>query len=542
MSLEIRIEGVSGPQLVSDYLAGREALAPFFAGFPWDPEAYRRKAEEVEGRFDRSARARMAEAIRPASPRAAERLARLVDEGGVLVTTGQQAGLFGGPLFTVHKALSAVRLAEALEGVLGRPALPLFWVASDDHDWDEVRRTAVLDVDNRLRRLELPASPDGASPPMSRRPLGEDVEPTLAQLRGALPDTDFSGELLEALRRAYRPERTVAAAFADLLVDLLAPFDVLLVDSAHPRVKELAVPVLLRELEGSEAHEERLRRQTERLRAAGYHAQVPILPGATNVFLDEEEGGRERLIREDGRLVLRRSGRPRAAGDVLARVEREPERFSPNVLLRPVVETAIFPTVAYVAGPGELSYFAQIGCLFRDHGFQPPLVFPRFSVTLIEGKVRKVLDKFDLPPEELAHPMHEVAGRILRDDLPEPVREAVGGLRRSIGEGYGRLESAARGIDPTLKGPIGSARGAAFHELEQVERKIVHHLKVRREVELEQLEKAAANLFPEGQPQERILNPFQYLVRYGRGLLAEVATRLEVRLDRPLPRWRGPEC
>lgn len=532
LNLEIRVSRLDGPTLVQDYYACAPALAPFFAGWPWDPEVYRRKAEEVDRRFDAGRRRRMAEAIRATTPAAAAKLERVANGEGVFVTTGQQAGLFGGPLFTVYKILTAVRLAEALEPVLGRPVVPLFWVASDDHDWEEVNHVHVVDGSNAVQRIavEGEGEAEGVGSSMARRRLGAGVEAALGRLADLMPQTSFAASYLELLRRAYRPERTVAQAFGDVIAELFAEFDLLVVDPAHPVVKELSAGVLALELERSAEHEALLARQSSGLEAAGYHVQVGVLPGAANVFF-EDEAGRERLVAEDGGWVLRRTRRRLETEELRALLESEPGRFSPNVLLRPVVESAVFPTVAYVAGPSELSYYAQVRCLFQAHGMEMPVVYPRASVTLIEAKVRKVLDKFGLGVEDFRRPTHEVAARVLREELPEDVVEALAWLRRALGEGYGRLAEAAKKVDATLGGPVIGARNAAYVQLEEVEKKIAAHLKTRNAVGLEQLEKARTNLFPLGQPQERVLSVMPYLARYGPELLQAIAGQLAVELE-----------
>lgn len=203
---------------------------------------------------------------------------------------------------------------------------------------------------------------------------------------------------------------------------------------------------------------------------------------------------------------------------------------SPNVLLRPVVEAAVFPTVAYVAGPGEIAYLAQLAPLFEAHGVSAPVVVPRRTVTLVESKIRKVLDKFGLEPPALDRAFHELAGDIARDELPGSVREALGRLKGSIGQGTAALTEAARDVDPTLKGPISHARSVAFDAVAEAEKKIVQAVKRENEIALQQLEKAQLHLYPGGTPQERRLNVFYYLVRYGEELLTELLARLE-----PLP-------
>jgi bacillithiol synthase len=541
VKLEIRIEEPGDARLVRDYRAGAGELAPYFTGSPWDPAAYRRKAEEISGRVDGAARAVAAAAVRPLTAAAAARLERIAGGEGFFVTTGQQAGLFTGPLLTIYKALSAVRLARALEAELGVPVAPLFWVASDDHDWEEVRRAVVLDAGNAVRRIELETTPDAPPASMARRRPGSALAAALQALEAALPPTEFRPALLEAVRRHYAPGATMAAAFAGLLGDLLAPFDLLLVDPAAPVLKRLAAPVLALELARTAEHEALLAEQTRRLVTAGYHAQVPLQPGATNLFVEDEEG-RERLVREDGRFLLRRTKRSLAAPEVAAWLEAEPEAFSPNVLLRPVVESALFPTLAYVAGPGELSYYAQIGCLFRAHGIEMPLVFPRHGATLVEAKVRKVLQKFDMDVPELSASEDRLAARVVRDELPPEVSRALAGLRLGLEEGYAELGAAAAAIDPTLQRPLEGARNTSLAQLDGAEKKVLSHLKKQNEVSLEQLAKARDNLYPGGTPQERVLNVLQYVVRYGPELLPAVAEAMEIRLDAAASTWSGVRC
>ncbi len=263
----------------------------------------------------------------------------------------------------------------------------------------------------------------------------------------------------------------------------------------------------------------------------------------------EDDEGRERLMRGDGQgraggsWTLRASGRPLTDRELWARFEGTPERFSPNVVLRPVVESAVFPTLAYVGGPGEVRYLAQTGCLFAAHGMGMPVVFPRFGITLVEGKVEKVLDKFGLSEEDfLARPVHEVISNVVRDDVPEPVQAAIGEVRKALQEKYQALFEAAQEIDPTLKGPIFSARNEGFRAVSDVEKKIRHHVKLKEETELEQIEKAAVNLVPDGKPQERVVNVHQYLARYGDELVPAILERMTVSLDADVEGWTGVAC
>jgi bacillithiol synthase len=530
LNLAIRAAPIIGGPLIDDYIQGDSGLLSFFAGDPFDPDAYRAKATATRSRFDDESLRAMAPAVRPLSNGARQRLDAIARGEGFFVTTGQQPGLFGGPLYTVYKTLTAIALARRLEALLDAPVLALFWVASDDHDWEEANHVHLLDTDNVLRRLTLDA---GARPPrsMGQRTLGSSAERALDELAQVLPPSEFAPSLLARLRDAYQGGSTVASAFAATLAGLFDGLTLGLVDAQAPAVRLLGAPVIHRELEHAESHEQRMADQTARLEAAGYEAQVPILPGASNVFHEDDAHGRERLLREDGAWVLRASGRRLPDRELRSLLEADPARFSPNVVLRPVVESAVFPTLAYVGGPGEVRYLAQTRVLFEAHGIDMPLVFPRLSVLLVEGKVEKVLERFGLDPASFRRPVPELIAAVVREDVPREVQSALARVRDTVLSGYEALYEAARGVDPTLKGPIFHARNEALRGLGEAEKKIRQHVKLTQQTELEQIEKAAVNLAPLGKPQERVLNVHQYLARYGPGLVAAILERVEESLD-----------
>lgn len=530
LNLEIHVTRLAGPRLVEAYQAGRADALAFYRGSPWELETYRSKVAEIDARFDRESRRRLSDLVRPLSPGAHDKLDSIVNGNGLFVTTGQQPGLFAGPLYTVYKALTAVQLARALESALERPVLPLFWIASDDHDWEEANHVHVVDRLNRLQRIVAPMPEDAPPASMRRRQFGPEIETTLDAFIQALPTTEFAGSLLEQLRTSYRPGQTVARAFEELIAGLLSGFDIALVDGGQPALKAAASDLFERELRLAGEHEMLLSLRSRALEDAGYHVQVPVLPGATNVFY-EDELGRERIFRERDEFVLRRTGRRYPAVALLDALRADPSRFSANVALRPVVESAVFPTVAYVGGPGEVSYFAQLDPLFEAHGIGAPVVFPRHSITLVEAKVRKVLDRFGLDLADFSAPFDQLVTRVAREELPADVTAAIASLRRALREGYERLTRAALGIDPTLEGPLRGARNQTDLRLAAAERRIVSHWKRRHELEIKRLERAAMNLYPAGEPQERILNVHQYLVRYGSELLPAIAERMDVGLN-----------
>lgn len=529
LNLELIVAPPSGAPVVGDYVQGKPDATAFFEGHFSDPSAYEAKAAEVDGRFDRAARERAAEAMHVAPGGDPARLERFVEEGGWVVTTGQQPGLFGGPLYNVYKALTVVRLAEALERRMGRPVLPLFWVGSEDHDWEEANHTAVVGVDNELHEPVLPPPHPELRPSIHRVQVDAGVEAVRDDFLATLPQTDFSGPYFELLREAAVPGSTLATAFRHIMEGLLGRFGIFFTDAAEPALKRASAPVLRRELEDSEKLEEVLAETDRRLQGAGYGLQVSLMEGGVNLFI-ETDAGRERIYRDDGGFRLRTSGDHLSAEEVLARAQDDPSVLSPNVFLRPVVESAVFPTLAYVAGPGEMAYYAQLRDYFSAHGIRMPVIHPRFGATAVETKIRKVLDKFGLDVQALDRPFHEIAGEVTREEMPTEVRRALGSLRGALGKGVGELETAVKVVDPTLKGPVQHVRSQAFAALEEVEKKVVHALKRENEIALAQLEKAQHHLFPRGKPQERVLNPFYYLTRYGPAFLDAAYGRFEVNL------------
>ena len=525
-SLKVESRPLSGTDLAEAWVR-EDSAAAFFPGDPGRMRTYRDRADDVDRRFDDGSREAAARHLTGGGQSGPARLRAFVEQDGFMVTTGQQPGLFGGPLHGLYKAMTAAALARRLEGELGRPVLPVFWVASEDHDWDEARSVHVLDPQNELHAVELPPTGQGApTPPLHRVRAGPEVATALKRFLELHPDTDFSQRWLSILEEAYRPETGLAQAFGEVMGELLKGSGVFLLQAHDRTMKERSLPILLRELEESADRSDALLRRGEELRAAGFDLQVPLLDGATNLFL-EGPAGRERLFREDGGFRQRTSATRLSFDEIRSRAEDDPTTLSPNVLLRPVVESALLPTLSYVAGPGEAAYLAQIAPVFEGHGIARPVVHPRMSLFVLERKVEKVLEKLNLEVEDLSRPPHELAGALARDDLPEAVQAAIGELKGTSMRGAKALERAAVELDPTLEGAVEAFRTRVSGLIEDVEKKIVQSAKRQNETTMAQAAKARAHLYPLGRPQERVLNPFYYLVRYDGAFLDALAGEAE---------------
>jgi len=459
------------------------------------------------------------EALRPAflahGETADARLATLLAGDALCVTTGQQPGLFLGPLYTIYKALSCVALAGRLEAALARPVVPVFWVAGDDHDHLESSQTYVLTPSSEVERLALPErAPDAPLTPMYRTPLGPAVLELLDRLWHAQPDTEFRDQAQAWLGRHYTADETVAGAFAAAIAELLGPLGVVVFRPTDRAAKTAMRPWLLRALDHAGEIDAALVAARTELAAHDRPAPVPVGDGASLVMLEGRDG-RDRLLIDGDGFHLRRSGE-RFTLDQLARLaDDEPERLSPNVLLRPVVESAILPTIGYVGGPGELAYLPQCAPVYAALDVARQLPLPRWSGVVLETRTRKVLDKYDLSLDDLQLPEGQLEQRLVRGELSPDAQTALATLRDTIEREYDVVRDSAMTVDPTLRKPVESARNTALSGVRDVEKRIVSHLKQRNETLVQQVARTRAALFPLGKPQERVLCVPPFLTRYG---------------------------
>jgi uncharacterized protein YllA (UPF0747 family) len=467
----------------------------------WNDHCGRVRSGAAEGWLD---------AILPAitpSGAAGDRLRRAAaDPRGVVVTTGQQPGLFGGPLYTLAKALSALGLADELEQELGIPVAPVFWAATDDADFLEACEAHVADAGG-LHVLRLRKAPPPGTP-MSETPLG-DVSALIEELRLASGSAAHAA-FFELARAAFTGKRTLGDAYVRLLRGLLEPLGIAVMDASHASVRAAARPLLLEALERAP---EIARASTERagaLRQAGFEPQVEDDRGLSPVFVvDGKTGVKRRLSVEEARKGGR-SGFATAA-------------LSPNVLLRPIVERALLPTVSYVAGPGELAYFTQVNAVAATLDRAPVVGVPRWSCTIVEPFVERALARLgaDVAYTDLKD-LHKLERRLATASLPEAVAMAWKRLQEQVHSSVRNLGAAVEGASLMPPTVIEGLERSLAHRLSRAERRLVAAAKRRDDRVRGDLAVASAALFPMGQRQERVLNFVPMLARSGPTLLEDM--------------------
>ena len=437
-------------------------------------------------------------------------MARIQSPGALVVTTGQQPGLFTGPAYAVHKALAAAALAATLTTRWQRPVVPLFWLAGDDHDFAEASHASWLDADGRLHEWHL--APRAASAPqrsMAHERLSPDILTGLRTLEQTLPTGHDRDVTLRWLRTYYVPGQTLHEAYAGAMAELLAPYGVICIDPTGPEFKRAQITVLRHALERATEIDAAL--------AALPPAETGIVAGegATLVFY-EDDAGRDRLLVDGSGFRARRAGTQFTREAMFRELELHPERFSANVLLRPVVEAALLPTVSYVAGPGEYRYLTrQAAILYPLLGVAPQLPVPRWSGTLIEPWADRLLDRLGLSAEALLSDDGTVGRQVLRRDLPHEVPMALAQLREAIQAATSTLISAGRSIDGVLERAITSRQRRLSLVTDDLERVLERHLRKRSDIGYAQYLRLREALRPDNLPQERVLSAPSFLSRHG---------------------------
>ena len=443
-------------------------------------------------------------------------IGRLAEPGSLVVIGGQQAGLFGGPLYTVHKALTILHLSRRMEKDLGRPVIPVFWIASEDSDLAEVDHAFLTDRQGGLAELRLPGRTQEKMP-VSRVRLGEGIGPLIDGLSAALPETGFAHDVLSDLRSAYTPGRTFPQAFGAWMTALFGVDGLVMVDPSDTRLKRMAHGLFHREIMEKSPVSAAVVEQTRRLAEAGYAAQIELRDGYLTLF--HQDPAREAITIRGGGFELKSSGKRFTTMELAALLEQSPDTFTPNAVLRPLYQDTIFPTLAAVLGPAEIAYFSQLTLAYERMGIPMPIVFPRSSITLIEAKVEKLLQKLGVGLRDILVRGQRIIDDILAREVPESLVARILDGRARMKETWAGVVGEIDRLDPTLHrtAELGSAR--ALRQFDFMEKKIAQAARKKNGILRGQVGRLAAALAPRGGLQERTLTILPFLARHGKQVL-----------------------
>jgi bacillithiol biosynthesis cysteine-adding enzyme BshC len=500
-------------RLFADYLYNFDRVKSFYPAHFTDTQEIAAAAKRVD--FPDKRRALLVDALRKQNGDSPT-LSKLAEPGTVAVVTGQQVGLFSGPAYTIFKALTAVKLARQLSEQ-GTPAVPVFWLATEDHDIAEVNHAWVFN--HTAAPTKIAIADTGAT----GGPVGEVMleQIPFAELRQALGALPYANEVVSSLDRAYHSGATFGSAFGSFLRELLKDCGLLYLDPLGPAIRAIAVPFISQAVHRVPDLIHALKQRNKELQAAGYHAQVHIDESTSLVFLIEENK-RIPLHWKNGRFYTR------DASYTPDDLELLDGRVSPNALLRPVMEDYLLPTAAYVGGPSEIAYMAQAQVLYRNLLGRMPVVFPRNSFTLLDARATKLLERYGLHVPDLFSYREKVTSLIASRLVPGPITDQFASVRSTVASALASLQSSLKDFDPTLAAAEKKSAAKIFYQIEKLSQKAARE-QLRRDERATQDATYLMNLiFPYRHLQERFYSIIPLLAQHGLDLPQRLMSEVQL--------------
>jgi bacillithiol biosynthesis cysteine-adding enzyme BshC len=512
-------------RLFTDFLAYSPSVQPFYPHSPHFAEWSKAEASSLQ--YDPSRRERVSTILErqnrswDASPQTLANLSRL-RAGAAAIVTGQQVGLFGGPMFAIYKALTAVKLAEEATAT-GIDAVPVFWLATYDHDLAEVNHVSIPGSDGLLRTLTS-SSHGVPGAPVSNVRLREEILPVVEEAVSLLGDSEAS----RFLRESYRPGETLGTAFARFYTRLFSQWGVILLDASDAELHHVAAPIYRAAIERAEDLDTALLARGDALERAGYYQQVKVTPSSVLLFATRD-GARTAIHRREGSnkgVEFAIGGEPGAerisSAELLDRIASAPENFSPNVLLRPVVQDYLLPTLAYTGGAAEAAYFAQVGAVYEKIPGRVTPIVPRFSATVVEPKVQRWLGQYGITVRDAFDGPEALRQTLASRSLPAGLQAAFERANQSVEESFSGLQEALAKLDPTLVEASQTGASKVKYQLDRLrERAMAAELR-RSEVVSRHAVALSQALYPENALQERGVAGIYFVARHGTELLRSI--------------------
>jgi bacillithiol synthase len=517
-------------KLLVDFVESYARVSRFYSGSPFLPETYDRLKQQLRGfQTDRRALVEVLEKQNRdfgAGEQTLENIRCLGDPDTLAVVTGQQVGLFSGPAFTLYKALTALRLSQSLSA-RGLQTVPVFWLATEDHDLEEVAQTYVLNDDYEPIHLHDPGQRPAPQSPVGRVKLTEGIVGQIDQLESVLPAGDDREQLLADLRAAYRPGVTWSRSFAKFLTRLFGRWGVVLLDPMDETIHRLAAPLYQRVLRESNSLRSMLQARSNDLVKAGYHAQVHIAEDSTLLFA-EKEGNRLPVhgSAADGKQFSIGDGHTASLEELESEIQEQPLNFSANVLLRPVVQDILLPTIAYVAGPSELAYLGQAQVLYSAVGRPMPAVLPRCGFTLVDRRIKRWAEKYQVGVDDIWQGKEHLSKRIASTAFAEGWSERFDQTERDLADLLKRMRKDIEILDPTLLDALNHTEEKIQYQVERLRGKLTRSALARSEVLARHEQALLYAILPEKDLQERLVSGVYFLGRAGYGLLESLLQQI----------------
>jgi len=452
----------------------------------------------------------------------------LASEKTIAVVTGQQLGIFGGPLYTFYKSITAIKLCSYLkENFDNYNFVPIFWLEGDDHDYDEVRVFSLLNNENQFVSIKYD---DGQLDEINRGSIGglkfnQNLENVFNELASSLRETEFKSSLLELIKSTYQPEKTFLESFRKLMIHVFDEYGMIVFNPVDTNVKKILAPIFYKEISEYTDHTDYLVERSAELEEV-YHAQVKVKP--INLFYVEEN---ERLLiepTETGEYRLKGKRKKFSKEEILAIVENSPEKFSSNVLLRPICQDYLFPTGFYVGGPSEVSYFAQVTPLYDLYELNQPFIYPRSSATIVEKGVKAILDKNNLSYEDIFTDEDKLIQKIVSASSEINLETLFDNSLNEIIVSLSQIDEKLVQIDKTLLDLSAKSKQKIEESLNLLKAKTLDAQKRKYDSTIRQISKVRNVLYPNNNLQERELNWIYFANKYGPDIIRWIFNELSI--------------
>lgn len=512
-------------KLFQHYTSGEGTIGTFFETSPTDDQSVLESIHSFSFRGDRNVSASILEIFNKDyldGDVTRSQIEKIEKSDSLTVVTGQQVTLFGGPLYTVYKTITAILYAKKLEKETGRPVVPVFWLADEDHDIEEVSSINLPDS-YETTKIAYNHKAYSEAPPASKIKLGDELSFVWNLLSEGIDETDFTNDLLENIKVCYQSDNTFGEAFGKLIMSYFQKHGLLLAGSLDPAAKSHTKHLMKVAVQSQSELTKSLDDTTYKLKEAGYHDQVQIQ--SSNLFFLNEDNERIKIQYVDGIWSI--PGKKWTQNELLDNIEENPEQFSPNVFLRPVLQDFILPVAAYVGGPGEIAYYAQMKQFYTCFGFRMPIILPRFSLTLFESSIDRVIEKLPFDWHRYRDRIEDLEKDFVKSTESVNIEKLFGIWRSQIDELSRAKRDEIGDIDPSLKGSVGKAKAAYFSELDKLKGKVYRSVKEQENVQLDRIKRIKNNIFPNGNLQEREIAFIYYMNKYGTDLWDCIMEELE---------------
>ncbi len=449
-----------------------------------------------------------------------ENINKLREKDCVAVIAGQQAGLFSGSMYTIYKALSAVKLAEELTSQ-GIKAVPLFWIASEDHDFDEANKTFVIDEEANLKTITNKPEAFEEHTPVAFIGLGESISETIDDYFDSLPHTEFTDEIKCFLTETYQDDESYSSAFAKLILKLFDKYGLILICPMNKGLRRLCTPLFKQAIEKHEVMTRELLKRNEQLEKKGYHTQVSVPEDFFPFFYIDKDNKRNalRFDAETRSVNSLYSDLSFNKAELLEIAENSPQQLSPNVLMRSVVQDFLFPTVCYFGGSAEIAYFAQNEVIYKILDRPVTHFRHRSSFTIIDPKSRRTFKKYDLRFKDVFNGEEDLMAKVIEKFIAGETAKTFADVEKTVNIQLDELDKMLKKSDPTLSDNLANRKKKILWHVETLRKKFHRAETFRNEVLHRRIEYATALLYPRNALQERTLNVFYFLNLFGENFI-----------------------